>query len=505
MTDRSAHLATRDKYLSILFFALLAIDIGKHAVVLLSGLDQPWGDSLPYWIWGGDIASGDLAMLKSQVGYRMLGYPWMIGICRFFAGDFALLSLALVQHALSLSTDLLVAVCLLRITGARGIALLGYALMIANTSRAIHANWVLTESAATFVLFASAILAWSAWETPSIGRLLGTAAMFGVAILVRPSSLILLPFVVPLVMSLKSHRVVGGIGAALAIGLSLAPCYVRNYTLFGTAQLVTFEGRELWAASFSPWPGGELPIPTDGAGGKLQQKLQVVPDVDWRRNWSVSSSLARLGMTDADIDREMAGVAWQAISRDPVRAGSRFLVRLATYWYCWNWQAEAPPESHQQGFAGQQFWAGYPVAEQAKNSLCVTPEWYRWPTVLYSIATWIGLVCMLSRPSWRRAGIVIAYVLLATTVLTAGLEIPTYRYRMPLEPLMMIAISCAIQCCLTSSFRPAATVKRIRGGRLAFDTRTAATSQAKACSLMRSMAIGTRYHRRCSSRFLPLR
>jgi hypothetical protein len=420
---------------------LAGVDFAKHALVFASGLDQPWGDALAYWNLGRDIAAGDVGMLKSEIGYRTLGYPWIVGVSQFVGQEYALLILAFFQHAAALATNVLIGYWVWRITGSQWVGVLGYGLAILNTSRAIHASWVLTETFSTFLILAVCFFIWSQWGTKIIRPIVEASILVGLAILIRPSSLILLPLLVVFAWYSQSSKPKAIGVALLVLAVMVAPCYVRNYHLFGRLQLVTFQGRELWTATFSPWPGAGLDIPNDGFGAQLQARLKDEKDLEIRRNWSVSSSLAKRRMRDADIDQLMASVAWQAIQRDPFRVVVRFAARTLTFWYCWNWPPEETPDSHRAVMRQQIGVQGSPWCRDILSRLRWTPEWIPWVTWLFSLATWVGVMCLVASKSTRVTGLILFYILAVSTGLTAFLEIPNYRYRMPIEPLMIVAIT----------------------------------------------------------------
>jgi hypothetical protein len=423
-----------------IFLMLVGFDVAKHAMVFASGLDQPWGDAIAYWNLGRDIAAGDIAMLKSEIGYRTLGYPWIVGICQMLGQKNGLLLLVLFQQAAALATNGLIAYWLTRLTGSPLTGAIGYGLAIFNTSRAIHANWVLTETFTTFLMLAFCLFIWSQWGAKTLRPIVEASILAGLAILIRPSSLILLPLLMAFVWYSQGPKLKAMLVAIAVLAIMLAPCYARNYYLFGRLQLVTFQGRELWTATFSPWPGAGLDIPEDGAGAELLSKLKDDRTLEIRRNWSVSSSLAKRGMRDADIDHLMATVAWQAIRREPVRVTVRFLARTMTFWYCWNWPPDEAPTTHQTIMRQQTGIPGLAWSQAIVSRLRWTPEWIPWMTWGLSITTWVCVIWLVLKKSTRGLGLILWYMLSVSTGLTASLEIPNYRYRMPLEPFVIVAL-----------------------------------------------------------------
>ncbi len=426
-----------------IFVGLVAADILKHSLVLSSGLMQPWGDAVAYWNLGADIASGDVFMLDSAIGYRTLGYPWFVGVCQLLGSSGGLLLLAIIQHVAAMATNGLVAWSVWRITKDVRWSAAGYALAIFNTSRAFYASWVLTETLATIVGFGICLLLWHHWGKATRKNVIEVSLMVGTAILLRPSFLILLPLLFAFLWFNPSQRWKSYLIAFLTIGCCLAPCYARNYYLFGKWKLVTFQGRELWTATFSPYPGAGIEIPQVGAGAELRARLQnATAEINLRHNWGVSSFLQRSGMSDADIDQLMSDVSLQAIRQNPFEVAKAFLTRTLTYWYCWNWpppRAEHTPSD----LANQLGYRGNATAARISSRIAWTPENFRRPTVLYSMLTLVCASLMILFRQVRLVGAIAFYYLLASTVLTAALEIPNYRYRMPLEPVQALVMVAA--------------------------------------------------------------
>jgi hypothetical protein len=236
----------------------------------------------------------------------------------------------------------------------------------------------------------------------------------------------------------RGRRALIAVLGVVPLTLVLTPWCVRNRLVFDRFALTIFTGRELWKATFDPWPGAELPIPVDGDGRRVRE---LIPDrdVDLRHNWSVSAALSQRGLRDDEVDRLMERVACQAVRRDPGRAAFCTLARCATFWYVWEWDTNLDAEADPGAFDGQHRIGATPWRATLLRLLSWTPE--RWPPAMWawSAAAWIGAVLLLCNRSSRRAGVLFALIFAATTLLTAGLEVPVYRYRLVLEPLMIAA------------------------------------------------------------------
>lgn len=419
---------------------LSVVDAAKLALLLLSGLAQPWPDSVGYWSLGRDVAAGDLALWDAGLGYRTPGYPWFLGGLQWALGDRTLLATTLLQHGCVWLTHLIVVLWTWRLSGSRRGALLAYAICACSTARPLYADWVLTETLATFCLVSVSFLLSSA-DKARLRPLLLAAFLTGIGILLRPSLIVLAAAVMIAGLwrarrtSGPRSRVAALVGPALMVLVVIVPWCARNKALFGRWTLVTFAGRELWTASFSPWPGAGLAIPEDGPGRELRDRIAPEPTIDLRHNWSVAAALAASGLNDAELDRLMERTARQAILRQPGRAAFYTAARCLTFWYC---REFAPPADAQAGFPPTLA----PIAPREREAvLAWTPERQQWLVVAAGAISGLCVLAMIRDPATRWNGLLLAGICGGTTLLTACLEIPTYRYRLPLEPLLIVAVA----------------------------------------------------------------
>jgi len=450
---------------------LLGLELLKHAGLLSLGLAQPWGDSPLYWRLAGDAATGDVWLVEAALAFRTPGYPWWLAIWRSLCGPAALVVAVLSQHLMVLLTSVLTAALTARVTRSTAWGLGARALCALSTARPLYANWVLTETLATALLVLAAWCLVGACDRGRLRCLLLAGLCLGLGALVRPSMLAAAPalisagwFVAHRQPGPWSRRLLVLSAGPLVLVACLLPWCVRNAVLFDRFTLTVFTGRELWTAHFSPWPGGELAIPVDGAGAELRARIGEA-DIDLRHNTSVSNVLKQSGLNDAETDALMERVAWQAMAAEPGRAAFRTLARCATFWYVKDWEIDLvhdTPSTDGRGFdAAQRRWIASPWQSVVVSGLRWTPE--RWFPAMWawSVATWIGIGVLLGDRDRRPAGWVFALVLGTTTVLTAALEIPLYRYRCMLEPLMIAAAVVAGQAVLNrfhgpSRYRPSA-------------------------------------------------
>lgn len=456
---------------AVIAAVLLLADLVKHALLFLGGLEQPWPDSAGYWRLGSVVADGDVWMQGPALGYRTPGYPWFLGgMIRLLGPESGFCAAIALQHAAAIGTDLLVAWWTWRLTGSRRATFLAGTWLALSTARPLYANWLLTESLATLLLTASAYLIWSN-RPHRTSRLVPAAMAAGVGILIRPSLVVLAP-VLGAAAVVDGWRRPASIGARLArasvplfvLLLVITPWCERNRQLFGRWTLLTFTGRELWTANFSPWPGAGLDIPADGPAEELRQRVASVEEsVDLRHNTVVAGLLVRSGLNDAQADRLMEQVARKAILLAPGRSLFHVIARTGTFWYCKEYppppvaaSVEATPFSR---LAQPRFPA---IAGLREALLSLAPERTFLFTWIVSGLTWLSLlVCLFVPPGGapvpivplgspvsdsstvagtRRAAWILGPILAGTTLLTATLEIPLYRYRLPLEPLGIVLV-----------------------------------------------------------------
>lgn len=443
--------------------ALIGLELLKHLALLSLGLAQPWGDSGPYWQLAGDAAHGDIWLAVSQQAFRTPGYPWLLAIFRFLGGPVALAAALIAQHLVVMLTSLATAMLARQVTKSDGATLLAWLLCALSTARPLYANWILTESWATLLLTVAVLQIVRAVDERRSGHLILASCCLAAGVLVRPSLLAAAPALLAAGwmcgQTLVGRCKLALLGPAL-LAVCLVPWCLRNASQFDRFALTIFTGRELWTAHFSPWPGGELEVPTDGPGGELRSRIGT-SDIDLRHNWSVSYALQKSGLNDAEVDALMERVAWQAIGNNPGRAAFRTLARCATFWYVREWEIElrydGMSEQTPNFYPTQRRWMTSPLQATVIAALKFTPE--RWfPAMwVWSIVTWAGIASLMIRHNSRAAGTILGLVLLTTTVLTAGLEIPLYRYRCVLEPFMVATTAVAVHFLgsLRSQHRPA--------------------------------------------------
>lgn len=445
MNESGSRFHGAPKSLAIALGALALVELLKHAALLSLGQMQPWGDSSGYWSLAGDAAAGDWWLVGSGLAYRTPGYPWFLAVCRCVFDECGLLAAVSLQHASVLVTSAATTWLTWHITRRSAATIAASLWCLGCTARPLYANWLLTESLATCVLTLVVVVLVLVGERRSWRWLAVAGGVLGVGVLLRPSLLAATPVLLIAGWWVAKdrgqrgiRRVVTMLMGVIVLGLMVTPWCVRNHILFDRFAVTIFTGRELWKTAFDPWPGGELPIPTDGAGAQIRERI-VDDSIDLRHNWTVSGALSQSGLKDHEVDRLMEQAAWQAIGRDPARTSFRTLARCATFWYVWEWETNLDEDAEPATFVSQHRIGITPWRATLLQFLKRTPE--RWPPAmwLWSVATWLGVAALLIRPESRQMGVLLAMILGGATVLTAALEVPLYRYRLVLEPLMIVA------------------------------------------------------------------
>jgi len=429
--------------------AIFCVDLLKHAALFAVGQAQPWGDSTVYWRMGAAVAAGDWWLANDPVAFRTPGYPWYLGLCRSGLGEKGLIAAVVGQHLCVVLTSLITAALVWRISRSRGWTLLAWGICACSTARPLYANWLLTESLATLCLTLAVLLMLLACHCGCGKRLAFAGFVLGAGVLVRPALLAAFPALLfagvwlSRAAGLPTWRRIGlMVAGPLVFGSVLWPWCLRNQLLFERFTLCAFTGRELWTAHFSPWPGGDLVIPQDGAAGELQQRLGTTT-LDLRHQWSVSDALRESGLNDAETDALMEQAARQAIAAQPGQAAFRAVARCGTFWYCWEWEVNTVddplPERVSRFYADQFRWSCPVMQPCVISMLPYTPERWFGTSIAGACAAGIGILLLFWSPATRPHAVVLGLTLLATCVLTAALEIPLYRYRCVLEPLMIAA------------------------------------------------------------------
>lgn len=437
-----------------LWTILIAFDFAKHTLMLGVDPPPPQLDGYEYWRLGGQLASGDWLLQNEKGAFRTPGYPLFLAPFHALFGKLALFATFAGQHLLIMATSLVTAAICGRVSGRSLAAVLGYGLSALCYSRDWHANLVLSETLFTFLLMLAIAALTHFCSRRSLVAAGSIGLLIGLATLVRPISTYLwvpvaLVFVLPRFRWWRASdgqlpswfSVVGQVAVLVAaVYIALAPWLLRNQVLFGSPFMTQFIGRNLWVVTFEDQFGAGLKLGDGPASSELKQRLaEFDGQVIIHDTWSVSDALTATGLPDDEIDALMLRVCRELIAEARPQVAYKTFRRTVNFWRCvsnpfpfYDWNSD------QTDYFGQWIWkspsvtAVYRWANQfaASRSLRLNE--------LAVLGVLLGALRLASRHSTRALAAGFLLTLLYFNAVTAALEVPSYRYRMILEPLMIV-------------------------------------------------------------------
>lgn len=449
------------------FSLLVVLLVAKVAGVILRGPSPLVLDAGYYWELGGLVSQGDWLLMARPIAFRTPAYPWFVGAVRSIFPN-PLFALVCLQGVLWLATVGLTVAMAVDLTRDRRAAWIVLGITTAMISSVTYVTAVLTE---TLFVFSLVLHLWTVarfTRRPSVlgGILVG--ATLGLSILTRPIAMLI--WIADAIYIMTSWYWVhderathlcrrrGIICVALAALVTLgciSPWLARNHTMFGKVMLTEFVGRNLWIVTFQDGSGAGLPMPESDNAKTLQSQLgdpvwpRMLADQTWRDTWTLSKALTASGMDDPSGDRLMKSVATDAISKSPAAFGKKTVRRLVNFWR--TRATELPPQvadlSPDPGisetlFAGQPIWG----VKVAPVDTAIRYRWSNWlsgNTFLMFVTAAATMLMIWHRPT-RAAGLWMAAILAYFSTVTSVLEIPGYRYRLIVEPVMLLVIAVAV-------------------------------------------------------------
>jgi hypothetical protein len=470
---------------------LVVLLIAKVIGVVARGPSPLVLDAGHYWELGGRVAQGDVLLFGAPIAFRTPGYPWLVGAVRAWLPA-PLLALVVLQGALWLGTVGLAGLLAQNLSGRRQAMWMVLGIAVVMLSSVTYTATVLTETLFTFLLIAHLWTVHRFVRVPSTADGVWVGLSLGLLILTRPIGLLVwVADVAYLIAHWRSLRGVqpepgfpswgfprrGWIGLAAAVAVTsvcLAPWMARNHALFDRVMLTEFVGRNVWIVTFQGGSGARLDWPDSASAERLQTQVgdsvwkHWAGDESWRQTWTVSNALTASGLSDPTADRLMKRVAVDAISESPVRFARRATRRWINFWR--TRATDLPPQAADLSamdraaiaarwgptpFAGETVW-GVPVAAIEAGLRLRWSNWLAGNTLLLLvIAASVGW--LLWHRKSRPAGLWLAMILGYVSGVTAVLEIPDYRYRLILEPVVLVAVVAAIAPSLFASVPQAAT------------------------------------------------
>lgn len=456
---------------TVLLTILLAI---KISAVLARGPAPIELDALGYWQLGERVLAGDGLLLSEPIAYRTPGYPYLIALLRGVAGQGALISIVALQGVLLLVSTLLSGVIAVRISKLPWAMPLTLAVSLPSVSALTYATTLLTESLFVCLLMVHLIAVLDYERYGTWGRAVGVGLTLALVLLTRPIALLL--FVPHGLFLLAVHfrrwrmtrkvmtegrigigtRVGHGLLAAVVTMVVVSPWLARNWHLFGSPQLTEFVGRNVWIVTFQAGSGAAFSLPQSAASERLQRSLgRVGAEDDWQQTWSVSTALVKSGQSDAGADRLMKQVAWDAIQGDPQRFTWKAFRRVCNFWRCA--ATDLPQPSTESNPVGQQTWhSQIPAIDWL---LAHRVSQFVWINTLITVILGVATGLLIFNQPTRVYGLWLLMIFSYFAIVTGILEIPDYRYRMVVEPLMATTIGSAAAVALSWRRRPVTVEK----------------------------------------------
>ncbi|HUG89346.1 MAG TPA: hypothetical protein VML55_00840 [Planctomycetaceae bacterium] len=436
-----------------LFGLLFLADCAKHVLTFSLGPVPIVLDASGYWILAGDAAAGDWLQFGNRIDYRTPLYPIALGVFRGLFGDGALLAAVVWQHVLVVATGLLAALICFQVTGSRWAALAGYGLSAVCLTRPWFANTLLNETLFTFLLTATVAALVGYHRRPSAARSIAWCALLGLTILARPVPQLVW---VPLgglcfyhatrwggrtqsVRRIAVHVAVG----LLALAAVLSPWYVRNWVVFDGVFLARLPAVDKWQVCFQDGAGAHLPIPASPAGERLLALIGTPDgDVPDRYSYAVVAALADEGLSEREIDELVSDVCADAIREHPLEFAWAAFKRFVNFWRCVvaEYPFYAGEDEYAGQFDGQRTWRFEPLARPYERVLEDVPSRrLRW-NELAALLCGLGTLLLIVDRRTRVIGLSLAAVFAYFAAVIAAVGIENYRYRMVLEPCMIVAI-----------------------------------------------------------------
>ena len=420
-------------------------------------------DARGYWEHSSLVMQGDVLMQGTAIAYRTPAYPWFLALARLISGS-SLLFIAIFQGAFYLASVWMAAVLASRISRHSSAKVFTLLVMLPAVSALTYVSATLTETYFVFLLMLNLITVsdYTKYETKTRAVLVGFT--FGLTLLTRP--VVLLIWVAHIVFALLIHmrrklrhgnhvqvplsqHIKNMLLAGIVVVVMVAPWVGRNYAMFGKPFLTEFLGRNLWIVAFQGGSGAGLKMPNTVDAKELKERLTSATDgswqsTKWRRTWTVSDLLTKSGLDDAETDRLMKQVAFDAMEQDPPTVRYKSVRRIVNFWRCPATNLPSP-SAETENAATPQTWT---IGQRGIRYV------NKWKSLRISQSVWLNTVLMATIFAavffllwyWptRPFGIWILLMLAYFCVLTGLVEIPDYRYRLVVEPIAGMAIGAVL-------------------------------------------------------------
>ena len=454
-----------------LTFLLLLLIAAKVAAVLVRGPVSIEMDARGYWDMSTAVMEGDLFLMSKPVAFRTPVYPWFLAVIRSVSGTYALMAIVVIQGLLNVASIFIAGHIAARITKLPRAMTLTLLCSLPAVSAITFSAAVLTESLFVFLLMLNLLAVIDYAKHCTAGRASWLGFTFAVTLLTRPIVMLLwmphLLFLFWIGIRRRSRlgdrmprrfrfrsRMTNLALAALTVLVIVSPWLMRNQLLFGKPFLTEFVGRNIWIVTFQDGSGAGLDLPETKSAEQLKRRLANVGvggDESWRHTWTVSNGLVASGLSDPQADRLMKRVSLEAVPQNREQFDYKAFRRVCNFWRCA--ATDLPAQTMEAQVLGQQTWLRLaPPIDKAIE--------YRWSqsvrlnTVLLFAMGLAALVLLINKPT-RPYGVWIIAILAYFAVVTGILEIPDYRYRMVLEPIVAMTFGAAFAVLVSRKRKPA--------------------------------------------------
>lgn len=356
---------------------------------------SPQLDAMEFLDWGQRIASGDFTLPAFPT--HGPGYPLFLGALLNLT-DGSLGGVRLLQSALGAATCLLVALLACRLWGRLPGVLAG--LVLALHGPLVMAETALWEDGLLLFLLTATLVAFDRRQARPLPATIVVGLLLGLATLVRPTPLVLLPVLLVLVFLHAQvgarHRWKHSWKAALALTLACAVVVIP-----AVAWVSNSVGEFLFLRGFGAI---NLYIGNDPAGGGLQNtRVGGAWDL-------LESAPQRRGVNEIG---ELEGV-YSEMTRERIASDPAGFVGVLASKIAWLTQAEEPRDNH-----------SYLFFRQRSKILSLLPG-FGW---LFALAA-VG--CAVAVRRRRVPSLLVAYV--AVMALVVVVTLMGMRYRLPIVP-----------------------------------------------------------------------
>jgi 4-amino-4-deoxy-L-arabinose transferase-like glycosyltransferase len=371
-------------WIAILALALLA----RLALVALAPPRILWPDGLEYQAVARSLLEHGTYGLQTL---RPPGYPTLIaGVYAVFGEN--LLALRLVEAVLGAAS-----VALLGIVGAATFGntagFIAGALMALHPVLAFLPSTQYSENTLVLVLVAALAAVFSAWRRGGPWRWALAGGLFGVAALVRPTTVFMLPGLgLGLLLAMRGgarSRILTMLVAVPALLVTVAPWIVRGHRVQGEWYFIASGGgRQFWVGN-NARATAETSSPTQWNAAERESLFSYSSDIA-RERWHYREGL-------------------RFVRAEPARAARLYLKEITNLFALW-------PETFSRAVS--------------------TGQWGRWAQGIMSLTIFVGAAIALARMrahplAWPLFGAVVSFALASAAFFTV------MRYRMVIEPCLL--------------------------------------------------------------------